>query len=89
MEIFSIQIQLTYTRPQRYTLPLMIQNNLLATRFMAVLATENGEAHILSSTQGQQIKCSSGRCISIRIIKALTESWRRKLMMYCGYSKFT
>lgn len=58
MEIFSILIQLTYSRPQRYNLPLMIQNNLLATYFMAVLATENGEHHTSSSAQGQQIKCS-------------------------------
>lgn len=55
---------------------------------MAVLATENGEDHTSSSAQGQQIKCSSGRCTSSGIIKALTETWTRKLM-YCGYSKFT
>lgn len=89
MEIFSIQIQLTYSRPERYKLPLMIQNNLVATCFMTVLDTENGEDHTSSSAQGQQIKRSSGRCISSRIVKALAESWTRKLMMYCGYSKFT
>lgn len=88
-EVFSIQIQLTYSRPQRYTLPLMIQNNLLATCFLALLATENGEDPTLSSAQGHQIKCSSRRRISSRIIKAPPESWTRKLMMYCGYSKFT
>lgn len=89
MEIFSIQIQLTYSRSERYKLPLIIQNNLLATCFMAVLATENSEDHTLSPAQGQQIKHSSGRCISSRIIKALTEIWTRKLVMYYGYSKFT
>lgn len=45
--------------------------------------------HTSRSGQGQQIKCSSGRCTSSGIIKALTESWTRKVIMYCGCSKFT